>query len=341
MIMAGSNIQSAADQMVKIQEEYLYRQLVNPKPDIQAKVRQLRVAYRIDSKTYANLKRALPYVVCGIFSPPFRRTENFAYTEHFIIDIDHLASKNLALDEVRKRIIADERVLLCFASPSEDGLKVMFRLKERCYDAGLYSVFYKEFLKRFSEQYNLQQVADRSTSDVTRACFISIDPEAYHNVLCEPVDLKQYVNSDDTTQLFDTKHEQEAEEAKRKKEGAENGRESHPADPDKDVMAQIRQRLNPNARPQAEKPEAYVPQQLVEIIDELRKFIEDTGLVVSEVRSIQYGKKIHVKMGLKEAEVNVFFGKHGFSVVKSPKCGTHPELNDLVAEIVNNFLAMK
>ena len=337
MIMTGSNIQGAADKLLKIQEEYLYRSLVNPRPEIAAKIRQLRVAYRIDAKTYANIKRSLPYIVCGMFNPPFRRTENFAYTETFIIDIDHLASKGFSLSEVRQRIIADERVLMCFASPSEDGLKVMFRLKERCYDAGAYSVFYKEFLRRFSEQYQLQQVADRSTSDVTRACFVSIDPEAYHNILCEAVDMSQYISADNPTDMFDTKHKQESAEAKREHEEKEQA--THDSDPDKETMAQIRKLLNPNAPPLRDKQMAYVPQQLVEIIDDLKRYIEETGLVVSEIRSIQYGKKIHVKMGMKEAEVNVFFGKRGFSVVKTPKCGTTPELNDLVADLISNYLA--
>lgn len=340
MIMTGSNIQSSADKLLKILEEYLYRSLVNPKPEIAAKIRQLRVAYRIDAKTYANLKRALPYIVCGMFNPPFRRTENFAYTETFVIDIDHIATKGFSLQDVRQRIVADERVLLCFASPSEDGLKVMFRLAERCYDAGLYSVFYKEFLRRFSEQYQLQQVADRSTSDVTRACFVSVDPDAYYNVLCEAVDIKQYVSADNPTDMFDTKHKQEAEEKEARKEQTAQERAAHVSDPDKETMALIRQRLNPNAPPLREKQVAYVPQQLVEIMDELKRYIEETGLVVTEIRSIQYGKKIHIKMGVKEAEVNVFYGKHGFSVVKSPKCGTNSDLNDLLADLVSNYLAM-
>lgn len=44
----------------------------------------------------------------------------------------------LSLKTVRDEIIRDEQVMMCFVSPGEDGLKVMFQLKERCYDAGLY-----------------------------------------------------------------------------------------------------------------------------------------------------------------------------------------------------------
>jgi hypothetical protein len=101
--------------------------------------------------------------------------------------------KDLNVETVKNRIRDDERVLLSFASPSEDGVKLMFRLCERCYDSGLFSVFYKEFLRRFSEQYQLEQVTDKRTSDVTRACFLSVDRNAYFNSNCEPVDMGLYV----------------------------------------------------------------------------------------------------------------------------------------------------
>ena len=181
MIMYGTNIQLADDLLQKMQESELYDRIVHPEAQVEAKIRQLRVVYQIAPKQYNEQKRTLPYVVCGIFNPSYRRTENFGYTECFVLDIDHLSEKGLTVDAVKNRIRNDERVLLSFASPSEDGVKLMFRLRERCYDSGLFSVFYKEFLRRFSEQYQLEQVADKRTSDVTRACFMSADRDAYFN----------------------------------------------------------------------------------------------------------------------------------------------------------------
>ena len=336
--MAGTNIQSSADMLRKVQEDYLYHSLLNPKPEMAARLRQLRVAYRIDTKQYSVQKRSLPYVVCGIFNPPYRRTENFAYIENFIIDIDHLASKELSIADVRSRIQADSRVYMCFSSPSEDGLKVMFRLSERCYDAGLFSIFYKEFLKQFSAQYQLEQVADSRTSDVTRACFISVDSEAYFNVLADPVYLSEFVDTSRPLEAFDIKAKQEKEEKEKTQQLKEQERETRPHDPDKEVMDRIKQQLNPKARPTSQKPPVFVPQPLAEIIDSLKSYIEATGLVVTEIISIQYGKKIRIKMGLKEAEINLFFGKRGFSVVKSPRCGTNNELNDVCAQLVQAFI---
>ena len=334
MIMFGSNILSAADQLRKIQEEEFFHSLVSPKPELACKIRQLRVAYQIDPKQYSVQKRTLPYVVCGMFNPPFRRTENFGYIESFIIDIDHLGSKSISLSNLRLRLQADSRVLMAFASPSEDGLKLMFRLRERCYDTGIFSLFYKEFLRRLSGQYHLEQVADTRTSDVTRACFLSMDPDAFFNPHSEAVDIGQYLTPSDSLSLFDMKAKQAEEE--KKVERLDKNRMS--ADPNDEIMEKIKSRLHQGQKTTKKKTEVYVPQRLNDIINDLKMFIEETGLIVSEIIDIQYGKKIRVRMGFKEAEVNLFYGKRGFTVVRSPRCGTSGEVNDLVAELIQAFI---
>lgn len=334
MLLFGTNIQSAADELKKVQEEYLYNSLRNPKPAIAATIQQLRIVYSMDAKGYAQLKRKLPYFVCGQFNPPFRRKENFAYTESFILDFDHLSSKQLSLKTIHDNIIQDEQVMMCFTSPSEDGLKVMFRLKERCYDAGLYSVFYKAFAATFAMRHNLTQVTDSKTSDVTRACFVSIDPNAYFNPNSTPVDIKAYLDEANPDALFKMKHEQDEHDKVAKK--SDDKQASLPKDPDRDVLARIRQQLNPKA--QVEQHPTYVPDQLNEIIAELKLFIEETGLQVTEIINIQYAKKIRARLGQKESEVNLFYGKRGFSVVISPRLGTNEELNELLADLVKTFL---
>lgn len=334
MIMFGNSIQSVGDALAKMQEAELHQSIIHPASDMEAKIRQLRVAYQIAPKQYAEQKRTLPYVVCGIFNPPYRNTENFGYIESFMIDIDHLGSKGLTIGQLKARLLNDDRILLAFSSPSEDGLKVMFRLSERCYDAGLYSLFYKEFLRSFSEQYQLEQVADKRTSDVTRACFLSVDYNAYFNANCEPVNLKDYVQTSDPLAMFDMMSKQKKEERKVNEKDATPS----PSDPDKEVMERIKQRLNPNAKSIRKKADAYVPEQLNNIIGNLTAYIEDTGLMISEVIDIQYGKKIRICMGQKQAEINVFYGKRGFSVVKSPRSGTSAELNDLTAQLILSYI---
>lgn len=336
MLLFGTNIQSAADELKKVQEEYLYNSLRNPKPTIAATIQQLRIVYSMDAKAYAQLKRRLPYFVCGQFNPPFRRKENFAYTESFILDFDHLSSKQLSMKTIRDNIVKDEQVMMCFTSPSEDGLKVMFRLKERCYDAGLYSIFYKAFAATFAMRHNLTQVTDSKTSDVARACFISIDPNAYFNPNSIPVDIKAYLDESNPDLLFKIKYEQDEHDKVIKK--SDDEQVPLPKDPDKDILTRIRQQLNPKAQLPIEQHPAYVPERLNEIIAELKLFIEETGLQVTEIINIQYAKKIRARLGQKEAEVNLFYGKRGFSVVISPRLGTNEELNELLADLIKAFL---
>ncbi|WP_287619091.1 CRISPR-associated primase-polymerase type B [Parabacteroides sp.] len=338
MISAGINIIANADQLHKVPVKSVYDSLRNPRPNIVSAIRQLRIVREIDEKQYGALKRQLPYLVCGMFNPPYRKTENFAYAEYFMIDIDHLSGKGLSVQETRRRIEEDSRVVLAFVSPGEDGLKVLFKLSERCYDSGVYSLFYKSFLMSFSEQYALQQVADKRTSDVTRACFISMDPDAYYNPDADLVNMRAFLDVDSPSALFELKRKQEqmlkenAASSPKRDEGIGS------SDPDKEAMDRIKQLLNPKA-PNKEKAPIFVPKELDEIMLKLKPYVEEIGVVISEVINIQYGKKIRFVMGLKQAEVNLFFGKKGFSVVRSPRSGTNAELNELMTDLVRNFIS--
>lgn len=336
MLLVGTNIRSSADALKKVTLDYLYHSLRNPKAEISAKIRQLRIICRLDVKQYSELKRTLPYLVCGIFNPPFRRTENFSYIEYFIVDIDHLSEKGLSPAEVRKHIEQDNRVVLSFLSPSEDGLKVLFRLKERCYDAGIYSLFYKAFVRQFSREYELEQVVDVRTCDVCRACFISIDQDAYYSLDAVAVDLNAYLDTSDATRLQDMRLAFVKEE---KEQTVQKKAEVKDVDPDAEALEKIKELLHPKMRKQAEKLPVYVPERLNEVMVDLKAYIENTGVVVYEIVNIQYGKKLKMKMGLRQAEINLFYGKHGFSVVQSPRCGTSSELNQLMADLINAFLS--
>lgn len=336
MISTGTNITSSMDMLRKVMVKNVYDALRNPRPHILASIRQLRIVREIDGKQYGLLKRQLPYLVCGMFNPSYRKTENFAYTEYFIIDIDHLSEKGLSVQDTRIRIEKDSRVVLSFVSPGEDGLKVLFKLKERCYDSGVYSLFYKAFLMKFSEQYTLQQVVDTRTCDVTRACFISVDPNAYYNPEADVVDMGAFVDADNPSALFELKRQQDQVLKECTSLPSKEDLTEASSDPDQQAMERIKQLLNPKAK--KEKAPVFVPKELNEIMALLQPYIEQTGVVVSEVINIQYGKKIRFTMGLKQAEVNLFFGKKGFSVVRSPRTGTNAELNELMASLVSDFI---
>ena len=122
----------------------------------------------MDDKQYQSVKTELPYVVCGTFYPNFRKGENFASIDSFIVDIDNVSASGFDFAELRKMVESDERVSLSFVSPGEDGLKLLFHLSEKCFDKKEFSLFYKSFARSFSAQYGLEDIVDFKTCDVTR-----------------------------------------------------------------------------------------------------------------------------------------------------------------------------
>lgn len=337
MISAGKNIRAVDDALTRVRVDYLYHSIRNPRPELVSQIRQLRIIQSLDHSQYVAQKRLLPYIVCACFNPSFRRTENFAFTEYFIIDIDHIAEKGLSVDLLRQTLEQDTRVVMSFVSPSEDGLKLMFRLKERCCDSGVYSLFYKSFARSFASQYSIEQVVDAKTSDVTRACFFSIDAKAYYNPNAECVDLNTFVDLSNTFEIFEQKRliEKEEKEEKRKEQNQE---EKKVIDPGQETMDRIKSILNPRQAKREEKKMVIVPEILENIMADLKKYIENTGAVVKSIESIQYGKQIMVQIGLKFAEVNLFYGKRGFRVVRSTKSGTDAELNEAIGQLVEVFI---
>ncbi len=322
--------------LVKVTIEYLYKSVCNPRDDVAAMIRQLRLVRSLDAKRYAVAKRQLPYVCCGIFNPPHRHSSNFAHISHFIIDIDHLSAKGLTPQQVKDKLACDVRVALMYVSPSEDGVKVLFNLAERCCDAGLYSLFYKAFAQDFARQHHLEQVLDQCTSDVARACFVSSDPHAYYNPRAQAVDMADHINVNNTAQLLSIKDSDKKRPiAGQNLKNTNDCAASVPRDPDDETMDRIKQLLTgrvPTAKPH--KSTVIVPQELNEIMPALQQRIEQQGISLYEMTNIQYGKKLRFRLGTKLAEINLFYGKRGFSVVQSPRCGTSQQLNELVSQLI-------
>ena len=341
MFSVGSNVRNNSEPLRKVTPEYLFNALRSPKPEFLSRIRQLRIVRQINESQYVQLKQQLPYFVCASFNPPFRNTKNFAFTEYFIMDIDHICEKGLILDDLRRKIESDSRTMMCFLSPGEDGLKVIMKLKDRCYDAGVYSVFYKKFVYEFSLQYDLQQVLDIRTSDVTRACFMSVDFFAYYNPDAKPVDMAEIIDMEDSSVLLMQKKEVEESISALTDIADSSGDAVEIREPDDDAMERIRGLLNMRTKKVSVERPVFVPAILDTIQGELSNYVRDIGFMVSDIINIQYGKKIRAKLGLKNAEINLFYGKRGFSVVVSPKTGTDGTLNVLLADTVRAFIDEK
>lgn len=332
----GRDITSVSEQLQKVPLERLYQGIRHPKQALSNQVERLRLLRAVDEREYSRLKRGLPYFVCGHFHPAFRRKEHFSSIESFVIDLDHFEGSGLEQEAVAERLRADERVLMLFTSPSGDGLKVMFRLAEKCFDAGLYSYFYKAFLQQLAAQYELQAVVDLRTHDVSRACFLSVDPKAHFHAGALPIVLEDYFdrNAPDADRAV-REGARELEQAKSGQDAPKRGKGEGPTD---EVLDRIKRRLNPQYRPNRAKAAPYVPTEVEEVVPQIREVLAAEGIELQAAEPIQYGKRLRLAAGAHLAEVNLFYGKSGFSIVKTTKTGTSPELAQLAYQLIGGLL---
>lgn len=330
MLQAGKYITQMNDPMQKLQVDQLYKALVKPRPEIKNAIVQLRNVLTIDAKKYSLLKRKLPYVCCGIFNPPYRRTENFASIEVFILDIDHISEKGFTTAQLKAKLKSDPRIELLFESPGGDGLKILFRLSEKCFDLAKYSMFYKVFAMAFSEQYGLNQVIDTRTSDVTRACFISIDEDAVYNSSCEKVKMSAFIDFNDPFQVQEIKAAGKAE-----------SKSVLPEPPEKeltdDVLKNIRQKLKPNIRT-AKPKNITIPPELEDILPKIQEHIKQYEIKIAEIKNIHYGKQLKFTAGHHFAVINIFYGKNGYKIVSTNKSGSSEQLVEVSKQVLCELL---
>ncbi|MEQ8704121.1 MAG: hypothetical protein RIC19_09395 [Phaeodactylibacter sp.] len=103
-------------------------------------------------------------------------------------------------------------------------------------------------------------------------------------------------------------------------------------------MDKIKSRLNPDFKPRKPQKEAYVPPELESQMPELAQKLESVGITLREAVSIRYGKQLKLEALPLLAEVNVFFGKRGFTVSKTTKTGTSAALADLAYQVIVEHL---
>ena len=332
MLMAGRFIRQKDDPLQKVSIERVYKGIQSPKAHVCNLIRQLRAVQTIDHNRYRQLKTNLPYIVCGTFHPPYRKTAHFASIQYFIIDIDHLLEKELDIEQLSQKLREDKRVVMVFRSPSNNGLKVFFSLSEKCYDAAQYSIFYKAFAQKLSQQYGLEQVIDKATSDVTRACFVSWDTDAWYNTEAEQVNMKDYVNFENLWEVRELEHTL-------KKEMREQPKPDTDTKPEKrelsdDLLASIKEKLGTRPRKKTNKI-IYVPEELENIMDKVDESVKAHGILIKSIQNIHYGKKLVFTFGaVKWAEINIFYGRKGYTIVKSPKRGRDEQLEEVVYNIL-------
>lgn len=339
-LQSGMNITSVSpDKLETIELNDLIQAVSEPFYDLDKKTEQLRRVGGIDQKAYQSLKKELPYITCGIFNPPYRKTEHFVSIKCFILDFDHLSEKQTNADELKKILKRDERVAMMFTSPGGDGLKLLFALKSPFTDHGKYSLFYKVFAEGFARAHGLQQVIDTRTSDVTRATFLCYDPDLWHNPFYDEVDADTWIDFESAIDVDEAIEIGKSQKLAHKEALLNAKSEATPEEdmPD-EILEAIKRKLNPGFRSKKTKKSQYVPEQVIELEEEIKERCAEVGIELKGSLPIQYGKQFSFEAGNHIAELNVFFGKRGFSVVKSTKSICSAEFNEIVFNMVMELI---
>lgn len=336
MIRLGKNVTQTGDQLYDVSIEKVFRALLNPEGEVAALQRKLQAVRAMDPGQYRKMKVRLPYVVCGQFHPKVRRKENFLYTDRFLVDIDHLSEFGLEMENLKAIFKKDPRVELLFASPSGDGLKVLFKLSERISDPNYYVVFYKSFCQGLEQQYRLGPALDHKTHDVSRCCFVSYDVEAYHNPEAEAVPPESFVSQNsfsdlDMVQKEAAKIEKDHQE-QLKVQQAEDIKQPGQELPD-DILAFIKEKIGQKARKPKEKDHVQ-PEQLDEVMERISEILKEINAEIEQAKPISYGRQVIIRAGKSWCEINIFFGKRGVSIVGTTKSGSHKELGKMVTEFL-------
>jgi len=334
MLMIGYNIKQPDDKLSKIDVDQIYSIITKPHSEVQQLTNQLKTILTIDPKQYQILQSKLPYITCGLFFPNYRETENFASIQHLIINIDNISNKELNINLLIETFKQNPNTHLLFTSPDNNEIKIIFSLKEKIFDQSKYSIFYKIFSYQISSQYNLKQLFNKSTYDVKYTCFINYDPNAYYNRNPELIDITQYVDFENHLEINKTLKEIDKIYENINIQNQNNETViSEKNKIDKNILIEISKKLNPNYKPKKNKS-IYVPPELYNIENIIKPAIAEYNISIKQISNINYGKKVSFQYQNIWAELNIFYGKKGYTIVKSLKNGSDPELLDAVYNII-------
>lgn len=321
MLYLGHNLtQNPPEQLQAITEQELVQLIGQPSGKLLSELEALRKIRQIDEKIYRKRKTFLPYFIGSRFRENIRHSSRFEALAYFVIDLDK-CGRAFGLEALKAQLFEDENVKLIFLSPGGDGLKVLFQLESPIVHTKAFADCYKAFALQFADKFGLRDYVDTVTCDVTRVCFLSADPALRYRPDALPVSWKGYA------QL--ATYEKLPWEEQDEQTGGENP--TPPLVPEIPYK-QILQKLNPkhHSRPK----NYYVPPELDAITEGVYARLAPYGISVSQVRDIQYGRQWTFVAGHQSAELNIFYGKNGFSVVKTTKSGTDPELCEAVYRVL-------
>ncbi len=315
MLMFGTNCKEPGHQLRSIRMDELFEFIKESPRGLVKQTQTLRTIRRYSPDRYRTMKTSLPFFGCSSFSPPMRKKEHFTHAVGCIMDIDWKTTPDM---DAYQLIRHDPRVVLSYISPSKAGAKLVFLFDEAICDALQYSSVYKRFIHRFAHNYHIADVVDFRNSDVSRISFICHDPEAHYNPHALRIYTDEYLSE---ISLVPSEEETKPKEKK---------------DIPPDVYKGILEKLG--TRPVRPKNTPPVRDIFRQILPLLKERLNEYNIHVENVEGIQYGIKLHLKLGADKGEVNIYHGHKGFSVISSPKKGTKYELNEVARHIIHSAL---
>jgi hypothetical protein len=137
---------------------------------------RLNVARR-DKQSADRLKKKLPWFTpSGVFTPNRKASDLKQHSGLFVFDFDDLKPDDLP--ELKQRLIQSGHVRAVFISPSGTGLKVLIPGEPATTETSHKEEFQR--LRIWIEEFIPHHI-DESGSDVSRACFVSYDPDLQEN----------------------------------------------------------------------------------------------------------------------------------------------------------------
>lgn len=319
LLSSGQQITSATDTLraISLADVAIW---VRTNAVLQHQTERLRKLAQFDQNAFKTAKTSLPYVVGSVFANGIRRINSLAEATYFVLDLDHCTGLE---GQVPESIRADLSVAFAFISPSGEGLKLFFRLLDPCTDAQTFSAAYRSFAGDFGLKHGFVKSVDLRTADVTRACFLAYDPMAYYNPDAMPVDWRLWLPEQGLLGELQGDDDIDSDRVVSVRKPAVERPINEAAY--RDVLRAI----NPNMPCRREK-QTFVPNELWAIEPAVRAVCTQFTWELTGFTPLNYGLKVAVKQGFRRAEVNVFYGKKGFSVVQSPKTGTDLTLANLL-----------
>jgi hypothetical protein len=310
----GTDCKQSDHQLKLIALQELYNFIIDSPPGIIEFSNTLRSVLRYSKERYSKLKTSLPYFCASVFDPPVRRMQHFRYANGMILDIDqkqHVSEKQIS------GFKNDLRIALGYISPSKMGIKLLILFDEPINDADIYTAVYKRFSTEFAATYHLMDKLDQRNSDISRISFICHDPGAWMQTEYIPVIWRDYYDFHSHFPVV-----QDPVDAKQ-------GISEH-------TYKLILDKLGSKAK--TVKSKVPLMPEIEGRIEEIRTALAEYEINLDMYEGLQYGAKLTVSMNNDKGELNVYFGKRGYSVVVSARKHTNIQLSQTARQIVEMIL---